>query len=782
MLKNYIKIAYRNFSRHKGYSFINVSGLTLGIACFILIALFIQDEWSYDRYHKNADHIYRIESIDPLDSKAVGNTRMQAPIAPALVKEFPEVVSATRLWPKRNTLISRGNKKFYEDRLFYADPAIFDIFTFPLNQGDPKTALATPNSIVLTETMAKKYFADVDPIGQVVTIDNKMEYQVTGVLQDVPENSHFKLDFLIPFSNAVHLFGNAVNEWNRVSAFYIYLLLQPGYAPATLEKKLPDFNKKYMAQNQVFYLKPLISIHLHSHLPSELEPNSDIRYTYIFSAVAFLILLIACINFMNLATARSAQRAKEVGMRKVIGAYRWQLIGQFLSEAILFGFVAILLAVLLVELFLPTFNALVGKHLSIDYSNMAVLLGLGGIALFAGMLAGSYPALFLSAFQPVYVLKSTTSIGSKSILLRKALVVFQFTISVALIASTSIIYNQMKYIQKKNLGFKKEQLLIITLNNPELKSKSELVKHEFLQIPAVIAATASRGRPGKEGMATDFKVEGLEKPIWINAFGIDYDFVKTYEMEMVKGRNFSEDFATDREAFVVNEAAASAFGWNDPILKKLEWFGVAGEVIGVIGDFHFKSLHEKIEPLILYVESEPSELTLKMDADDIASTLASLKKKWEQLSPHYPFDYFFLDADFDKLYRTENKLGKIFGYFTILTIFIASLGLFSLAAFTTEQRIKEIGIRKVMGASAARIVLLITKDFVVLVFIAQILGAFLAYLGINRWLQHFAYRVDVGLDTFLQTGFISLIITLLTVSYQSLKGALANPVETLRNE
>ncbi len=759
MLRNFIKIAYRNLLMYRGYSFINISGLALGVACFILIILFIQDEWSYDRYHKNANRVYRIESIDTLDLKAVGNARMQAPIAPALMKDFPEVLATVRLWPKRNVLINTGDKKFYEDRLFYADPSIFDIFTFPLIKGDPQVALATPNSIVITETVAEKYFGDEDPIGKVVTIDNKMEYHVTGVLNDIHRNSHFRFEFLIPFSNAVHLFGNAVNEWNRVSAFYIYLLLQPNYSPIALEKKLSDFNKRYMAQKQAFYLKPLTSIHLHSHLPSELEPNSDIRYIYIFSAVALLILLIACINFMNLATAQSTRRAKEVGMRKVVGAYRWQLIGQLLSEAILLSFIALLLAVLLVELFLPTFNDMVDKNLTVDYSNILVLLGFGGVALFVGMLAGSYPAFFLSAFRPVYILKRATSTGSKSAMLRKGLVVFQFAISVALIASTLIIYNQMNYIRKKNPGFKKEQLLVITLNDPALQSKSELVKRELLQIPGVIAVTTSRGRPGKEGMATEFKVEGLEKPMWMNALGIDYDFVETYEMKMAVGRNFSEDFVTDREAaFLVNETAVTAFRWTDPIRKKLEWFGVAGEVIGVIRDFHFKSLHEKVEPLILYVESKPSELTLRIHTDDIASTLASLKKKWDQLSPAYPFNYFFLDEDFDRLYRAEDKLGKIFGYFTILAIFIASLGLFGLAAFTTAQRTKEVGIHKVMGASAARIVLLITKDFAVLVFIAISLGTPIAYYGMNRWLQDFAYRIEVGFDTFLLTGSVTLFI------------------------
>ncbi|MCI0693964.1 ABC transporter permease [candidate division KSB1 bacterium] len=783
MLRNYIKIAYRNFRLHKGYAFINVSGLTLGTACFILIILFIQDEWSYDRYHKNANRIYRIESIDPLDPKAVASTRLQAPMAPALVKDFPEVVSAVRLWPKRNVLLNRGNKKFYEDRLLYVDPSIFDVFTFPLSKGDPKVALETPNSIVITETMAKKYFGNEDPMGQMLTVDNARVYQVTGVSKDIPRNSHFRFDFLIPFSNVVHVFGNAVNEWNLVSAFCVYLLLQPNYSPTALAKKLPDFNKRYMAQKQAFYLKPLTSIHLHSHLPSELEPNSDIRYIYIFSAVALLILFIACINFTNLATARSARRAMEVGMRKVVGAYRWQLIGQFLSEAILLSFIALLLAVLLVELFLPAFNDLVDKNLSVDYSNIAVLLGLGGGALLVGLLAGSYPAFFLSAFRPVYALKSATSTGSKSAMLRKGLVVFQFTISVALIASTFIIYNQMKYIQKKNLGFKKERLLVLKLNDPELKSKSAFVKRELLQIPSVTAATASRGRPGKEGMATEFKVEGLEKPMWINTFGIDYDFVETYEMEMAEGRNFSEDFVTDREAaFLVNETAVRAFGWTDPVFRKLEWFGITGEVVGVIRDFHFKSLHEKVEPLVLYVEPKPSELALKVHTDDIASTLASLKKKWEQLSPDYPFDYFFLDEDFDRLYRAEDRLGKIFGYFAIFTILIASLGLFGLAAFTTEQRTKEIGIRKVMGASIPGIVLLITKNFAVLVFIAISLGTPIAYYGMNQWLQDFAYRIEMGLDTFLLAGIIALVITLITVSYQSLKAALANPVEALRYE
>ena len=783
MFKNYCKIAYRNLFKYKSHFFINIFGLTMGIACFMIIILFIQHEWSYDRYHKNADRIYRIESRDSFNPRAVGNTRLQAPIASALMKEFPEVVNACRLWLRRNILISKGDKKFYEERFFYADPSVLDIFTFPLLKGDSEIALENPNSILITETMAKKYFAKDDPIGQELIIDNKRTYQVTGIFKDIPKNSHLRFDFFIPFSNLVHRFGNTVNEWNRMSAFQIYILLQPNYLPKVLELKLLAFQQKYMLQRETLYLKPLTSIHLHSHLPTELEPNSDIRYLYIFSTIAVLILIISCINFMNLATAKASNRLKEVWIRKTVGAYRWQLIFQFLSEAILLSFMALFLAILVVHIFLPIFNVVVQKDLAVDYTSIIAILRFVGIALFVGILAGSYPAFFLSSFQNVAVLKSAMSVGLKNTGLRKGLIVFQFTISIALIASTMIIYNQLNYIRKKNLGFKKEQMLIVFLKDKALQQKSEFIKRELLQLQNVSAVTASDGRPSKTGMETWFKAEGLEKEMWINTYGIDYDFINTYEMEITMGRNFSKDFVTDHEgAFLVNEAATMAFGWSNPINKKLAWFGKERKVIGVIGDFHFKSLHENIEPLIFYLESEPSELTLRLTTDDITSMLSYLGKKWEQLSPNYPLEYIFLNDSFDSLYRAEDRLGKIFGYFAILTIFIASLGLYGLAAFTAEQRTKEIGIRKVFGASISQMVLLITKEIFVLISIAILLGLPFAYYFMNRWLQDFAYKVELGLIHFLLTGCFALFLAMMTVSYHSLKAAFSNPVDALKYE
>ena len=789
MFKNYLTIAIRNLVRHKGYSLINIAGLAIGMACCLLIVLYVQYEFSYDRYHENVEQIYRV--VDESGAQTPGL------MAPALLDDFPPIIHATRIKHFEKALISYGNKRFYEDRVFFADPSVFEVFTFPLIKGNSKTALQAPYSMVITQEMAGKYFGEDDPIGKTITYDNKHDFTITGVLENVPQNSHFKFDFLVSFATASDVFPNAgLDKWNYWSATHTYVLLPKDYPPTELEQQFPDFVIKYLGKGWVesfqtrLHLQPLKQIHLHSNLWGEIEPNSDIKYIYLFSAIAFSILLIACINYMNLSTARYANRAREVGMRKVLGANRIQLIKQFMGESILMAFIALLLAAALMELFLPAFCSLIDRELVVNYlDNWLLLPDIIGIAMFVGIVSGSYPAFYLSAFQPLAVLRKTLQTGLARSRLRRALVVLQFVISVVLIIATIIIYGQLNYIRNRKLGFNKEQVVVLPIRDNHVRQKTESVKNELRQNPNIISATASSYIPGGMKWITSFSWEG-QRDDEDNTMGfscIDHDFIQTFEIELVAGRDFSRDFVTDaKQAFIINEAAVKKTGWNSPIGKRVTRFYpefVQGSVIGVIKDFHLESLYKTIKPLVLLIDPEGFQyLSVRIRPNDIPGTLDFIKKKWTEFSPNRPFEYFFLDNYFDKLYKAEEKLGQIFGYFTFLAIFIACLGLFGLASFATEQRTKEIGIRKVLGASIVGIVLLLSKDFTKLVIVSNLIAWPIAYYAMNRWLQDFAYRINIGVGTFLLAGAIALIIALLTVGFQAVKAALANPVEALRYE
>ena len=755
----------------------------------ILILLYVQYEFSYDRYHENVEHIYRVvnESSDALTP---------APLASALLNDFPSIISAARIKHFEDMLISYRNKRFYEERFFFANPSIFDVFTFPFIKGNSKTALQTPYSMVITQGMAEKYFGDDDPIGKIITYDNKYDFTITGVLENVPHNSHFKFDFLASFVTANHLFPNAgLDKWNYWSSTYTYVLLKKDYPPTELEQQFPDFVIKYLGKGWVesfqtrLHLQPLKRIHLHSHLWGEIEPNSDIKYIYLFSAIAFFILLIACINYMNLSTARYTNRAKEVGMRKVLGAYRVQLTKQFLCESVFLSFIALLLAVVLVELSLPSFCSLIDRKLVVNYyDNWLLLLCLIGIALFVGIASGSYPAFYLSAFQPLSVLRKTLITGLAHSKLRKILVVLQFVISVVLIIATIIIYGQLNYIRNKKLGFNKERVVVLPIRDNYLRQKIEFIKNDLRQNTEILGVTASSYLPGDINWITSFWWEGQQDDEDNTmAFNyVDYDFIQTFEIKLVEGRDFSKDFITDQTtAFILNEAAVKKTGWDSPIGKRLMRFYpvVQGSVIGVIKDFHLQSLHKKIKPLILHIGPVSYQyLSVKIHSNNIHSTLEFMKKKWKEFSPNRPFEYFFLDDYSKKLYKAEEKLSHIFGSFTFLAIFIACLGLFGLASFATEKRTKEIGIRKVLGASISNIVIMLIKEFIVLIIIASVIAYPIAHYVINKWLQNFAYRINVGLATFLVSVVIALIITLITVGSQAVRAARANPVDSLRYE
>ena len=792
MLKNYLKIAFRNLIRHKTFSLINISGLAIGMACCLLITIFVQDELSYDRFHENANRIYRIASEENRRGVIANYPFVFSGIPPILQSDYSEVLDYVRFDPRENVLISSEDKEFYEERLFYTDASVFDMFTFPLLKGDPKTALKEPYSLVLTQKMADKYFRGVDPVGQTLTVDNEKDYKITGVMENVPRNSHIKFDCLASIATleAQDPRYGKLWAWNC----YTYLLLPKDYSYPDLESKFPDFIRRHRGEKAVeaytFYLQPLTRIHLHSHLGFEIEANGDIRYVYIFSAIAFFILLIACINFMNLSTARSAKRAKEVGLRKVLGAERSRLIKQFLGESLALSLVALPAAVALIELFLPAFNTLTGKELRIDYfGNSVVFLGLIGILLFVGILSGTYPAFFLSAFRPAAVLKGRLKTGAGSSLFRKILVVVQFSISIVLIAGTIIITNQLDFIRDKKLGFDKDHVIVIPVMRSGIGHNFETFKRELLQSPNVQSVSGSTSVPSFVPTRSVFIPEGAEEGqrLTLRNVLLDIDFIQTFGMEIKEGRDFSRDFATDaKEAFIVNEAAVQEFGWESAVGKKLiDLEGPRGSVIGVVKNFHFRSKHQKIEPLVFSLL--PSSryvylISVKINPSNIRDTLSFLKSQWEKFSPEWPFEYFFLDDNYDRLYKSEERLRHVFLTFTFLGIFIACLGLFGLAAFTTEQRTKEIGIRKVLGASVPNILILLSKEFTKWVVLANVIAWPIAYFAMNSWLRNFAYRISIEWWMFILAAVLVLVVALCTVGFQAAKAALANPSDALRYE
>jgi len=798
MLKNYLKIALRNLLRYKGYSLINITGLAVGIACCLLILLYVQDELSYDRYHQKADQIYRLVTEVQTQSETNYQANSSATMGSALRAEFPEVLDVVRFMPAE-MLVRYGNNQFQEENVFYADSSVFTVFSFALIEGDPRTALKEPFSIVLTKKSAQKYFGEGNPIGQILIIDNQSAFKVTGVLAEVPRQSHFVFDMLVSFSTGAELFPHRL-DWFSF-AYYTYLLLPKRFDTATLEAKLPAFLDRQIGtrlrqygMNYVLSLQPLRQIYLRSNRLAEIGPVSNVARLYIFSAVAIIVLLIACINFMNLVTARSSKRAKEVGLRKVIGAQRTQLAGQFLGESILLSFVALFFALGLCEALLPAFNTLSGKEMSLNLmQNWSYALLLLGLTFFVGILAGGYPALILSGFQSAVVLKGSFRSTRRGIALRRCLVVFQFAISVVLIIATAMVYSQLDFLRKQNLGFNKEQMLVIDFwGDEEVKQQFEMVKRELAMHPSVVNGSFSSNVPGS-GIITWYTVVEIEngkmRESNLEALLVDHDFLKNYGMEIVAGRAFSAEFATDmREAFIINETAVTRLGWTSAeqaIGKRIEQIGARkqGRIIGVVKDFHYESLHQQVTPLSMHIMPDRfSYLSLRIKTEDVVQTVAGLKQTWEKLVPNRPFEYFFLDESLDQQYRADEQFGQVFGVFAILAISIACLGLFGLASFTAEQRFKEIGIRKVLGASVTGIVGLLSKEFLALVALANIMAWPIAYYSMSRWLQDFVYRVEVSWWLFVLAGGLALLIALLTVGTQAMKAALANPVEALRYE
>jgi putative ABC transport system permease protein len=807
MLRNYLTIAVRNLLRHKGYSAINIAGLSIGIACCILILLFIRHELSFDRFHKKADQTYRVVQETRMSGAKPSFTGgTDGALAPALLREFPEVQQAVRMWAGFGWLL-RGDKEF-NLRTWLVDEKFFDVFAFPLLKGDPRTALREPHSAVITEATARRCFGEEDPVGKMIKLEHyhlEGEYRITGVLKDFPENSMFRFDFLtttLPLrSRELWEEWQATSSWRPIQTFVV---LPEGYDIALLRQKLPNLIEKYMGKearaHHTYHLQPLTRIHLYSRADYGIWSDwyGDISQVQLLSAIAFFVLLIACINFMNLATARSARRAREVGLRKVVGAQRGQLIRQFLGESMLFSLLALILAVGLAELALPAFRDFVRRSLTLSVDTYVSLLpGLLVVALFAGFLAGIYPAFYLSAFQPVEVLKGTMKAGSRGAYLRKGLVVFQFSVSIFLIVSTAIVHRQLEYIRNQKLGFNKDHLVILPIFATDrgrkvpaerLSARYTLVKREFSQHPNVLKVSAFRYLPGAGhgGWLRVVRPEGVQGNKWqmlVNE--VDEDFLETFEIELVAGRNFSAALASDSTAFILNETAVRQLGWTDPIGKRFEWpeAGRKGAVIGVVKDFNYGSLHSRIGPLVLNRRTSMFDnLAVRIRGEDMPETMAFLEKKWKQFVPRQPFSYDFMNDTLGWMYEKEMRLNRVAGFSSLLAIFVACLGLFGLASFTAERRTKEIGIRKVLGASVSDIVALLSKDFLKLVVAANLIAWPVAYWIAEKWLQNFAYRTNVGIGVFALAGGLALGIALLTVSAQAVQAALANPVEALRNE
>jgi putative ABC transport system permease protein len=768
MLKNYLLIAWRNINKNKGYSFLNILGLAVGMAVFILIFLYVQHETSFDRWHENADRIIRVVQHQP-GNMYLGSDRFavtQAPLAAALMQEFPEVVAATRIDSSGNVLLTYGEKNFVEKNVHWADPYLFKVFSVELLRGDPETVLTDPNSILFSETMAQKYFGGQDPMGQTVVYIEEHDMRVTGVFKDFPKNSHFTMDIILPFDAKPILMNRKLDSWGS-SSFYTYFLLQEEADPALLEGKLPDLYKKYRKDqgwdSAGYYLQPITSIHLYSNINFDISPGNDIRYIYLFASIAFLLLVIACINYMNLATARSAKRAKEVGMRKVVGARRNQLIKQFLGESTLLSLVSLVLTLGLVVLALPAFNGFIQRDLSFNpLRNPGLLLGVVFTFVLVGLLAGAYPAIY----------------------------VFQFTVSILLILSTVVVRNQLRYIQNKEMGYSREHIVVVTPRDRNLKQQIEALKTELQSHPDVLSVAASSSLPNHVSSQTNAKWPGkpedLRVPIYVCE--ADYDFLNVFELKLTQGRNFSREHASDAKgAFLINEAALQAMGVDAPLGMTFNRWGndePAGQIVGILKDFHMHSLHQEIKPMYVFLDLKRDyrNISIKIRGERIPSTLAHIEETMRTFSPKYPFEYSFFDEVFDRAYRAEQRIGRIFSTFAMLTVFIACLGLFGLSSFTAESRTREIGIRKVLGASSPNIAQLLSRDYVKKVLIANVVAWPLGYYAMHTWLQNFAYRIDLGLLPFLGAGIIALLIALATVSFQTFRAAAANPADSLRYE
>jgi putative ABC transport system permease protein len=772
-----------------------------------MIVLFVLDEISFDRYHEKADQIYRAGINGYINNTSFQGVVTCAPMAETLVREYPEITAATRLRNFGFPVFRHEDKVFSEERVFWVDQAFFDVFTVSFIKGDVKTALAEPNTIVLTQSMALKYFGDENPVGKSLNADRQRDYLITAVVEDTPRNSHFHYDFLASLST----YEDSRSPVWVSNNYQTYLVLQEGASLQAFEEKLVELVKKYVGpQIQAaagisleqffesggewgYFIQPLTDIHLHSHYEYELEPNGDIAYVYIFSIIAIGILLVACINFVNLATARSVNRAREVAIRKTVGSMRNQLIRQFLAETTILSFVAVLIALIIVQFVLPTFNNITGKEMAVPYlGNVTTIPSLLGVVLFIGILAGIYPAIFLASFDPAVVLKSETAGRTRKSKLRNVLVVFQFTVSIVLIVGTFIVDRQLKYIQNKNLGFNKDQIVVVKKTD-DLGNQIQAFRQELLNNSSVINATNTQNLIGDTFGNSAFRLAGDsgEETHLLWTYFTDSYFVDTYQIEMATGRYFDEWRQADQQAVVINETAAKKLGLDDPIGRQIIAMGPTQEqsqtftIIGVMKDFHFESLHFQIRSLIIVPYGPDNRgrfVSVRVKSEGIRETKAYLESTWRKFAGNQAFEYEFFDDHFATIYKAEERTGQIFFAFSLLAIIIASLGLFGLAAFISEQRTKEIGIRKVLGATETRIILLLSKQFTKWVVLSNLIAWPIAYYFMHKWVQRFAFRPGISIWSFLLASIVVLIIALLTVSYQTIRAARSNPVDLLRYE
>ena len=807
MIRNYIKTAIRSLSKNKGFTAINVLGLALGLASCLLIIFYVFDELNYDRYNTKADRIYRVNEDIRFGGNSNSYAVAPAPLASALKNDFPEIEQVVRFRSRGGFQVKKGNQNIQEDKVVYADPGLFKVFTLPIIDGDPVTALNDTHSVVITEKAAQKYFNRTNVVGQILTINDTSLYKITGVIKDIPKQSHFNFDFFISMASTPEGKDDA---WFS-SNFNTYVLLRPGTDFNKFQAKIPAFFESHAGPQlqSVLHLTfakfeqggnyfrinftPITKIHLYSNREAELGMNGDIEFIYMFSAIALFILLIACVNFMNLSTARSANRAREVGVRKVLGSPRKYLIAQFLTESIIVTLIGAIIAFFAAWALLPLFNQMSGKELTITVQTMVWIVPLMiALVLIIGALAGSYPALFLSGFQPIEVLKGKLASGFKGGMLRSFLVVFQFTISIFLIIGTLVIYNQLKYIQSKDLGYNRNEVFTVW-NVNVLGNNTKAFKQEIKQLIGVQNATMTGALPntGYWNSSTVFKgpIADQKNSVLSQGWIVDEDYIATLGMKMQLGRNFSRDMPTDSTAIVINETAEKMLGFKNPI-NQLIYYPQDSKalvlkpyhIIGVMKDFNFQSLRANVTPLILFMGNNEGGLSIRANAANIPALLNQIKSKWTAFSPNQEFNYTFMNQDFDAVYRTEQRTGTIFVSFTTLAIVIACLGLFGLAAYAAEQRTKEIGIRKVLGASMSTIVQMLSKDFIKLVLIAIIIASPLAWWAMNKWLQDFAYHIHIQWWVLAIAGSGAILIAFITISFQSIKAALTDPVKSLRSE
>lgn len=792
MFKNLFKTALRNINKEKIYSVINILGLTIGVTCCIFLLLYILDELSYDKFHVNKDRIYRLATHFQEPDNEFTWASVQVPLAPELEAKYTEVQHAVRFIDVGRELFENEGKdlRFYEEDFYYADSSVFDVFTFPLIEGNPKTALVAPNTMVITQSIATKYFGDESPLDKTLKNGDRL-YKITGVMEDVPHNSHIDFDALLSRRSLPEDYNDNWGGWGVAT----YLLLPENYDYQDFYVRLEEVNtervKPIFDQYGVkidYFLQPIQDIHLYSKIGNEAEEGGDISYIYIFAAVAVFMLIIASINYMNLATARASKRAKEVGIRKTAGSSKSQLIWQFLTESVVITLIAVLASVFLMVLLLPLFNNLAGKEISYAFIfQPVILLGLVAIILFVGIAGGSYPAFYLAGFNPAQVLKGKVASTGGNSLLRKALVVLQFAISITMVISTWIVYDQLQFLRDKDLGFSKEHVLSIEMPEDDIRENVAALRNRLLENPGVQMVGTANTKPGNGISKNLMNVESDEGMVekGVDLYQADYDYIPTMGMTITRGRNFSRDYATDTAAVIVNEAMVKRMGWQDPIGKIFQNTDPDApqyKVVGVIEDYHQLSLYNLIEPLAIFFGENNYYLHIKIAGQDVPATLSYIENTWNEVNPNKPFSYDFMDQDFNSQYQADEKRGQIFTLFSALTILIACLGLLGLAAYTTEQRTKEIGIRKVIGANVSSIVMLIYKDFFLLVGIAILIAFPVAYYFMHNWLQSFAYQTDIKIITFITAALLTLVITMFAVGFHTIRAAIANPVNSLRSE